>query len=153
MITFYRMPKFKSRLVWFSAQHAPERELIAVLRARVRARGGPRDPQRPQSAIRLLDLHAQNQATANRWTDSGIHSVITHSKGHHMNTYKFQIGKYKYHPVTFPKTAYLLWLLSQDALRQKYPDMSRAVVAELRRRLNDPEAVRLLVPDDGSDLV
>ena len=67
--------------------------------------------------------------------------------------YKMPIGKYKFHPVTFPRTNYLLWLASQDDIRRKHPDMARAVVAELRRRLNDPEAVRLLVPDDGSDLV
>lgn len=65
------------------------------------------------------------------------------------------MGKYKGQPVSALATTFLLWWLSQDAIRAKNPTTARVVMATLRDRLENVACIEaeLLPIADGSDLV
>jgi hypothetical protein len=78
------------------------------------------------------------------------------------------VGKNRGKPIANMQTKFLLWWLSQDGLRRAHQPVARAIVAELRKRLNDdPQLARELfgerpasrpvsavsAPDFKSDLV
>lgn len=60
-------------------------------------------------------------------------------------------------PITGLQSSYLLWVCSQGALRNKYPDSIRVALAELRSRLAEPGRIEseLLsdVPTAARDLI
>lgn len=57
-------------------------------------------------------------------------------------------GEHIDRPVTGLQSSYLLWVCSQGALRNKYPDSIRIAIGELRRRAAEPGRLEADLLDD-----
>lgn len=58
-----------------------------------------------------------------------------------MTAYTLPFGKHKGEPLASLGTSHILWLLSQDGVRHKYPTFVWAGLAELRERLTNLQTV------------
>lgn len=57
------------------------------------------------------------------------------------SNYVMQLGVHRGKRIETLRTPYLLWWMSQDALRTKYEACSRVITAELRKRFAVPGAI------------